>query len=121
MDREFLDEKAYPWIKDVAIFLDELSVVGDDGMKKLPISSSPEIFDNSREAWFDEISNYDLSLIRWTFVKTAELANELGKKDESDSWEKILTEWPEFAVEPDDGLMFSSRVAYDQSHRHFSH
>ncbi|MFC2124683.1 glycoside hydrolase family 95-like protein [Bacteroidota bacterium] len=121
MDREFLEEKAYPWIKEVAIFLDELSVTDSEGMKKPPISSSPEIFNNSREAWFDEITNYDLALIRWTFEKAAELADELGKKGESEKWRLILTGWPEYAIDPDDGMKFSSKVPYEESHRHFSH
>jgi len=121
MDRKFLEEKAYPWIRDVAIFLDELSVKGKDGKRKLPISSSPEIFNNSRDAWFEDITNYDLALIRWTFEKAAEMAGELGKDEERTKWDQILTEWPDYAVDPDHGLMFSSTVAYEESHRHFSH
>jgi alpha-L-fucosidase 2 len=120
MDREFLEEKAYPWIKDVAIFLDQVSVE-EDGKRKLPISSSPEIFDNSRRAWFDETTNFDLALIRWTYEKAAEMALELNRNDEAQKWEQILSEWPQLAVDPKTGLMFSPKVPYDQSHRHFSH
>ncbi len=64
MDEDFLVEKAYPWMREVAVFFDELSVLGEDGKRKLPLSSSPEIFDNSKKAWFDEVTNYDLALIR---------------------------------------------------------
>ena len=53
-DRRFLKERAYPWVRDVAVFLDELSTRDADGRRKLPLSSSPEIFDNRREAWFAE-------------------------------------------------------------------
>ncbi|MCK5368223.1 MAG: hypothetical protein KAQ62_06705, partial [Cyclobacteriaceae bacterium] len=88
MDRDFLQEKAYPWIRDVAIHFDELSVKDETGKRKLPLSSSPEIYNNSRKAWFDEVTNYDLALIRWTYEKAAELANELGKTDEASKWEK---------------------------------
>ncbi len=121
MDRNFLEEKAYPWIKDVAIYFDELSVKNKNGIRGLPLSSSPEIFNNSRKAWFDEITNYDLALIRWTFTKAAELAIELGKKEEADKWSQILSEWPEFAIDPKEGLMFSKSLKYFESHRHFSH
>ncbi len=121
MDRKFLEEKAYPWIKDVAIYLDELSVKDKNGQRGLPLSSSPEIFNNSRKAWFDEITNYDLALIRWTFTKAAELANELGKKNEASKWSRILNEWPVFAIHPEEGLMFSGSLPYFESHRHFSH
>jgi alpha-L-fucosidase 2 len=121
MDRIFLEEKAYPWIRDVAVYFDELSVMGKDGKRKLPLSSSPEIYDNSQKAWFDEITNYDLSLIHWTYSKAAELAEELGLKEESSKWEKTLSEWPDFAIDEKEGLMFSANVPYFESHRHFSH
>jgi len=121
MDRDFLTEKAYPWISEVAQFLDEISIKGKNGKRKLPISSSPEIFNNSAKAWFPEISNFDLALIRWTFEKAAELANELSLSEDSKKWEQILSEWPEFTIDNKTGLMFAPGVPYDQSHRHFSH
>lgn len=121
MDQDFLQEKAYPWLKEVATHLDELSVKDEDGLRKLPISSSPEIFNNSPEAWFHTMTNYDLALIHWTFQKAAELAKELGKSDESEEWLRILTEWPALAVDPKEGFMISGQVPYHQSHRHFSH
>jgi alpha-L-fucosidase 2 len=120
MDREFLEQKAYPWIKDVAVFLDEVAVK-ENGKRKLPISSSPEIFDNSRKAWFAETTNFDLALIHWTYEKAAEMARELYLNDEAQKWEQILSEWPRLAVDPETGLMFSPDVPYAQSHRHFSH
>ncbi len=121
MDNDFLTEKAYPWMRDVAVYLDELSVVGNDGRRKLPLSSSPEIFNNSKKAWFDEITNYDLALIRWTYSVAAELANELGLTGEAEIWKTKLNEWPEFAISEGEGLMFSENVPYFESHRHFSH
>jgi alpha-L-fucosidase 2 len=121
MDKDFLSKKAYPWISDVAQFLDEISVKGKNGKRKLTISSSPEIFDNSAKAWFPETSNFDLALIRWTFEKAAELANELSLPEESKKWKQILSEWPEFTIDKKTGLMFAPGVPYAQSHRHFSH
>ncbi|KPL13292.1 MAG: hypothetical protein AMS26_15075, partial [Bacteroides sp. SM23_62] len=121
MDREFLERRAYPWLKEVATFLDQVSVKTMDGKRKLLMSSSPEIFDNSREAWFGEMTNFDLGLILWTFEKAAELARELGLDKEADNWEKIYSEWPELAVDPETGFMFAPGYPYNVSHRHFSH
>lgn len=120
MDRDFLEQKAYPWIKDVATFLDQVAVK-ENGKRKLPISSSPEIFDNSRRAWFAETTNFDLALIQWTYEKAAEMARELNLNDEAQKWEQLLDEWPQLAVDSETGLMFSPTVPYAQSHRHFSH
>jgi len=121
MDREFLEKEAYPWIRDVAIFFDELSVLDSSGMRKLPLSSSPEIFDNSKKAWFDGMTNFDLGMVRWTFEKAAELAGELGKTEEAAKWNTILEQWPLFDVDPETGFTFIKGVPYKESHRHFSH
>ncbi len=121
MDRRFLKEKAYPWIKDVAIYLDAISKRGENGQRKLPISSSPEIHNNSREAWFGETTNFDLALILWTYEKAAELAKELGENEDADKWKKIYAEWPSLATDDKSGLLFAPGAAYQESHRHFSH
>lgn len=121
MDRDFLEQRAYPWLKDVAIFLDEVSIKGEDGKRKLLMSSSPEIFDNSAKAWFEQTTNFDLSLIRWNYEKASELAKELGLNDEAAKWTQILSEWPELAVDSETGFMFAPEFPYHESHRHFSH
>jgi len=120
-DKKFLQEKAYPWIKDVATFLDQISIKNTNGQRQLPLSSSPEIHDNSIKAWFTQTTNYDLSFIRWTFAKAAELANELNLKEESAKWEAILAEWPDYALDDHGGLAFAPEHPYVESHRHFSH
>jgi alpha-L-fucosidase 2 len=120
-DTLFLKEKAYPWIRDVARHLYSLSVTGDDGFRKFPLSSSPEFNDNRRDAWFPVITNFDLSLTRWTFENAAALASLLGLKEEGSQWLKILSEWPEPAIDPETGLMIAPGYPYKESHRHFSH
>ncbi len=121
MDRDFLENRAYPWLKDVAIFLDEVSIKSEDGSRRLLMSSSPEIYNNSAEAWFAETTNYDIALIRWTFEKAAELAMELGLNEEAQKWSGILNEWPEIAIDPQSGFLFAPGFPYNESHRHFSH
>ena len=91
------------------------------GIRRLPLSSSPEIHNNSREAWFTETTNYDLAFVRWTFSKAAELADRLGKKEEASGWRKKLQEWPDFALDKEGGFAFAPGHPYAESHRHFSH
>lgn len=121
MDRDFLKERAYPWLKDVAVFFDNMAIKAEDGTRKLKMSSSPEIYNNSAKAWFAETTNFDLALIRWTYEKAAELAGELGLQEECNAWLQIRSEWPELAVDPETGLMFAPEFPYNESHRHFSH
>ncbi len=120
-DDVFLKERAYPWIKEVAVFLDQVAITDEKGNRQLPLSSSPEIFDNRREAWFEETTNYDLALIRFTYTAATELATELGLMDEANQWTNILSQWPELAVDPESGLVFAPGFPYHESHRHFSH
>ena len=120
-DERFLKQKAYPWLKEIATYLDGISVKDEKGVRKLPISSSPEINNNAKNAWFSQTTNFDLAFIRWTFEKTAELAVASGKTQEAVKWEKILAEWPELALDDAGGLAFAPGFPYKQSHRHFSH
>ncbi len=121
-DREFLRDRAYPWLRDVAVFLDGLSVRRPDGTRRLPLSSSPEINDNRIDAWFLETTNFDLALIRWLYGAAAELASELGLEGEASRWKGVLVEWPELALAPEDGrLLVAPGTPLHASHRHFSH
>ena len=122
MDRRFLRRRAYPFLKDVAVFLEAITEKGPDGKRTLPLSSSPEINDNRLDAWFPTITNYDLTLIRWELQTAAELADELGKSKEAAHWRKVLGEMPELALDPDTKkLLVAKDYPLKSSHRHFSH
>lgn len=120
MDEQFLSEQAYPWIRGVADFLVQVSEKDNHGMRKLPISSSPEIHDNSLRAWFDQTTNFDLAMIRWTFEKAHELAFILNKEEEALRWKRYLSEWPPLAVDPKLGLLVAPQHPLTESHRHHS-
>lgn len=120
-DREFLKDRAYPFIKEVAIFLEQVSKVDEKGVRKLPISSSPEIFDNSINAWFRSMTNYDLALMHFAFGAAAELATEMNLPDESAHWQKLNAQLPDYDLDKEGGLTFAKGFPYEQSHRHFSH
>lgn len=120
-DRAFLKERAYPFLKEVATFLEQVSTVDASGVRKLEISSSPEIFDNSLQAWFHDVTNYDLSLMRFAFGAAAELASELQLKDEAAHWKTLNEQLPDFDVDEEGCLTFAPGTPYRASHRHFSH
>lgn len=120
-DRIFLKERAYPFLKDVATYLEQISVVEPNGTRKLPLSSSPEIFDNSINAWFKDMTNYDLALMRFAFGAASELASELDLTDEAAHWKTIGEQLPEFDLDEEGALTFAKGHPYAQSHRHFSH
>jgi alpha-L-fucosidase 2 len=121
MDRQFLKEKAYPWLKGFAQFIENISVKDKKGKRKLPLSSSPEFYDNTIKAWFQETTNYDLGIIRWSYLKAAELAAELGLENEATHWKEQLKEWPELSLDKTGSLALAPGLPYPESHRHFSH
>ncbi len=120
-DKEFLKNRAYPYMKEVAVFLDKISVKDADSKRKLVISSSPEIFDNSIKAWFQTTTNYDLGLIRFVFTAASEMASELGMNEDAARWKTILSEWPDVDLDEQGAFTFAKGFPYNSSHRHFSH
>lgn len=120
-DRTFLQEKAYPYLHETATFLEHFSRPDSSGYRRFPLSSSPEINDNSLHAWFRQMTNYDLALARFALGAAAELAGESGRNDEAAHWEKIRNEFPDFDLDETGGLTFAPGHPYNRSHRHFSH
>ena len=121
LDREFLETRAYPFVKDVAVFLENISQVDKNGVRTLEFSSSPEIFDNSINAWFKTMTNYDLSLMKNLFNMATELAGELNLAEEASHWKEIAGQLPDFDIDKDGALTFAKGFPYKESHRHFSH
>jgi len=121
-DREFLETRAYPYLKDASTFLESFTKPKKaGGPRSFPLSASPEINDNRPEAWFSEVTNYDLALTRWLFQATAELGEELGLTAEAANWRKILSDLPELAIDEETGLLVAPGYPLETSHRHFSH
>lgn len=120
MDRNFLKEKAYPFIKETAKFLEQITVLDSTGLRKLLMSSSPEINDNSLNAWFTQTTNYDLALIKFNFKIAAALAEELKLNQEATHWVTLMNQLPAFAISSNSEMLIAPNYPYKESHRHFS-
>lgn len=121
MDKTFLQRRAYPWLKQVCTFLEKITRLDSAGKRQLVISSSPEFFDNDLKAWFHSTTNYDLSLMTFSFEAAAEMADSLRLKSESSYWRSLRKQLPSLTIDRADRLMIAPGFEYDQSHRHFSH
>ena len=120
-DKVFLEQRGYPFMRDVAIFLELQTIVNDEGVRTLELSTSPEIYGNSLTAWFRNITNYDLALIKFVFRAAAEMADALGIEQEVEHWKKLEKQLPEFSVDKNGALCFAPGFPYNVSHRHMSH
>ncbi len=121
-DERFLAERAYPYGAEIGRCLEAILKPSPDGKLKLPLSTSPEIHNNSLKAWLTPNSNFDLSLVRWLFGALAEMAANLGKSDEAAQWRKTLDRLDPLAIDEKTRVL---KLAPDEmltvSHRHFSH
>lgn len=121
-DWDFLVSRAYPYLREVAVFLEAITETRDaQGYRSLPLTSSPEIHDNKPNAWFDALTNYDNALTQWAFSAAAELAPLLGKHDEAARWHKAHGEMPPLARDERGALLVAEGHPLEASHRHFSH
>lgn len=121
-DRTFLAERAYPYLQDAAAFIEAMTAERDSlGRRWLPLSSSPEMNNNEPAAWFPQITNYDLSLMRWLMTASAELADEVAEPDQAARWRAVLAELPELALGEDGRLLIAPGYPLPESHRHMSH
>ncbi|WP_449436593.1 glycosyl hydrolase family 95 catalytic domain-containing protein [Pedobacter steynii] len=119
-DDKFLREKAYPWSSEVGECMLGLLKKDDKGILKLPLSSSPEIFDNSPKAWLEPNSNYDLMSLKMLFLSLKEMAEACGKNDEINKWADAAAALGEFHTKDDGTLLLDANNELKSSHRHLS-
>lgn len=120
-DSEFLASRAYPYIKMIAQVIMILLERKEDGFYYLPLSSSPEIHDNTLKAWLKPNSNYDLALLKWLFITLETLALKLNLQEDLALWKKFSAGLPSLAINSKGGLRISADEDLPESHRHFSH
>ncbi|MCA9767657.1 MAG: glycoside hydrolase N-terminal domain-containing protein [Gemmatimonadetes bacterium] len=121
-DSTFLAERAYPFMQEIGTALRALLERGEDGLLYLPLSSSPEIHDNSRAAFLRPNSTYDATLLRMCFAALGEMAAALGRDAESAAWYAAMQEVATPSRDPESGaLRVSADEGFSASHRHFSH
>ena len=115
---DFLKERAYPFFKEVG-----QAIIGllreKNGKYYLPVSTSPEIFDNTRRSYLEPNSNFDLALIIYLFRTLKGYAETLGENAEK--YERILEKLDDIAID-DSGVVMLDKTQYlPETHRHFSH
>ncbi|MGN1202761.1 MAG: glycosyl hydrolase family 95 catalytic domain-containing protein, partial [Eubacterium sp.] len=120
-DKKFLEETAYPYMKQSARFI--LSILQEDreGFYVLPLSSSPEIHDCTLKAFLTPNSNYDEALMIYLFTALKRLADVLEKQEDKVLWEQALQKLRPLAVNKDKVLKISPDEDLEESHRHQSH
>ncbi len=93
----------------------------ENGTLKLPLSSSPEIHNNSLRAWLKPNSNYDRDCMRALFLGLRDMAEAL-RLPKSRDWGRLADSLGDVRVDPKTGIrMFAEGEPFNASHRHHSH
>jgi alpha-L-fucosidase 2 len=119
-DRQFLRRRAYPFSKEIGVCLRALLRPDAEGRLKLPLSSSPEVFDNTRRAFLRPNSNYDLASLKMLFLALAEMAGELGEAKAALEWSQLADHVGDFHADDRHGLLLDEATPLSFSHRHLS-
>lgn len=113
-------KKVYVYMQEVGKFL--LCMLNEkDGVYKLPLSTSPEIHDNTKRAWLTPNSNYDLALMRCFAEDMIRLSRMRRDTITAEEWENHLQKFEPLAVNENGVLMLSPDESPYCSHRHHSH
>lgn len=113
-------QRAYAFCEAIGTCLEHL-LQDDNGTLKLPLSSSPEIHNNSLRAWLKPNSNYDRDCMRALFLGLRDMATTLHLP-KSRHWGRLADSLGQVLVDPETEIrMFSEGEPFDASHRHHSH
>ena len=119
-DEKFLREEAYPWCREIGEALAGLLKPDADGGLVLPLSSSPESFNNAMRAWLKPNSNYDLMCLRMLFLGNAEMAAQLGDTAAAGKWRELARRLGPYHVTAQHVLKLNATEELVFSHRHFA-
>jgi alpha-L-fucosidase 2 len=119
-DDKFLRTRAYPWCREIGECLLHLLKPDANGILKLPLSSSPEVFDNSRRAFLKPNSNYDLMSLRMLFLSLAEMGAASGHHADAERWAGAAKQLGPFHAQADGTLLLDETTPLPGSHRHLS-
>lgn len=114
----FLKKRAYPMFKWVGQAIESL-LEEKNGKLYLPLSSSPEIYDNTPQAYLEPNSNFDLALLIYLYRTLVRYCKVLGQ--DSSKYEAILSKLDDIAINEDGIVMLDKTQLLPETHRHFSH
>ena len=120
-DRDFLRERAYPFMKLCAAFWLGFLERDENGVLHVPLSHSPEWDGNDLSAWGRD-TNIDLALVRNLLSWLLEAAEELGEVGpEQTRWREAMGALRPYLLDEHGELMVMEGVPLSESHRHHSH
>lgn len=117
-DKKFLKTRLYPFLKGVGSAIKSL-LVEKDGKLYLPLSTSPEIYEEKKENFLRPNTNFDLALLIYLYQNLSKYSKELGF--DYSEYDLILSKLDDIAINDENIVMMNRDIVLPFSHRHFSH
>lgn len=124
-DREFLAQRAVPFLREVALFYEDFIVADADGTGHFSPSLSPENAPTSHSGCLAVVdATMDVALAREVLTNLIAACELLGTETASlPRWRRLLAGLPEYKVNQDGALRewLDDRCTDNYQHRHLSH
>ncbi len=128
-DEKFLRERAYPFMKESALFYEDFMVYDSNGKLKSYPSNSPENypdgdFEGAKQISVAINSTMDFALLKELLTNLISSAKKLGiDKEKQEDWAKMLSAIPEYEINEDGAIKewLHPNFKDNYHHRHQSH
>ena len=126
-DRAFLRDRAWPFLREVALFYEDFLAPGPDGLLHAAPAISPEnkpTVDGRAENGVSADPTMEIALVRELLTNALAAAAELGVEDaQTARWREMLGRLPSYRTRPDGALCewIDPRFGDNDRHRHLSH
>ncbi|MHC4216730.1 MAG: glycosyl hydrolase family 95 catalytic domain-containing protein, partial [Planctomycetota bacterium] len=123
-DKDFLKNRAVPYLKQVALFYEDYLIEGDDGKYVFMPSFSPENIPSNTKTMCTINASMDIAVAKEVLTNLCAGCEELGIESESvKRWRKMIAKLPLYRINNDGALAEWSHPDFDDNyeHRHLSH
>ncbi len=123
LDRQFLSQRAYPFIKRVATFYEDFLIRGEDNKYILAPSASPEFQPKGRKR-VSMNSTIDVAIAKEVLTNAIAAAAILGVDEALQSrWQQMVDDLPDWPIGEDGALREwgDPSIMQNEAHRHVSH
>jgi hypothetical protein len=123
-DREFLRDRAVPFMKEAVLFYEDFLYEGDDGKYVFNPSYSPENTPRNSDSQICINATMDIGFAKELFTNLIAAYEELGIEEEGiRRWKKMLTKMPDYMINEDGAVRewTTEKLEDNYRHRHASH
>ena len=123
-DHDFLEKRAVPYMKEIALFYEDFLLEGEDGKSLFSPSLSPENEPSNSNSLCTVNATMDIAVARELLSNLCAACELLGIEEESmKRWRKMLAKLPDYMINEEGALKewAHPNLENNDGHRHMSH